>query len=325
MHHVGSSIVRGDEAVIAWILYVLCVLVFPFLIIAIIRKTKARLQNRIGPPMLQPFYDFMRLCRKGETISEVMSWMFRSTACINVVTMLVLSMLIPWLCFKPSMAGSDLFLVIYLFALARMFTIMASMDAGSAFGAFGASREATISLLVEPGAVLSLAALGTLSHTSDLSTIFSFNNTVLMHDIGLWLLVGTSILLSSVIELSRMPVDDPTTHLELTMVHEAMILEASGRNLALTEYAQGLRMSLLFGLAANCYIHAIPALWNASELVKGLANVGVILALAIGLGVFESTAVKLNWRKVPEFIAYALTMSLLAALLAAGGGVFQWH
>ncbi len=305
------------------IAFAFSLLFLPFLTLGTIRKVKARLQNRIGPPLLQPLFDVLKLFSKGETISQTMSWLFRSSAVINLAIMLLIAALVPWLCFKPACPGADLFLIVYLFALSRMFTILASLDAGSAFGAFGASREATLSMLVEPATVLSLASIGVLAHSSDLNVIFSFTDTELIQQPVRWLLVGTAIVLSSLVELSRMPVDDPTTHLELTMVHEAMILEASGRNLALIEFGHALRMSILFGLAAQCYMRALPGVWDMSPLAQAALNIAGVLLIAGGVGVFESVAVKLQWRKVPEFIAYCMTMSLLAGMLAIGGGIIK--
>lgn len=313
----------SPQAIMSSFAFAICVALMPFLTVGIIRKVKARLQNRLGPPMLQPLYDFLKLTRKGETVSGTVTWLFRSTAAINVSVMFMMSALIPWLSFKPVLPGADLFLVIYFFAFARFFTVLSAMDAGSAFGAFGASREVTVALLVEPATVLSLVAIASLSHSSDLNFIFSLTNIALASNPGVWLLVGTAILLSSLAELSRMPVDDPTTHLELTMVHEAMILEASGRNLMLIEYAHSLRMSILFGLASQCFLRAVPQYWSAPPVVQGVLSIAGIIACATAVGGFESASVKLQWKKVPEFIAYSLTMALLAVLIAVGGGLLK--
>ncbi|MCC7526941.1 MAG: NADH-quinone oxidoreductase subunit H [Candidatus Melainabacteria bacterium] len=307
-----------------WILFVSCVALVPPLCLGIIRKTKARLQNRVGPPLLQPLFDIFKLCRKGETLSSTMSGAFRISTVVVLATMLVLAWMTPWLSFKPWSPNADLFLIVYLFALARVFSLLGALDSGSAFGAFGASREVTLGLLVEPALLLGLVALGLFSGTSDLRLIFAY------HQIqapgascipGIWLLVGVSILLSSLVELSRMPVDDPTTHLELTMVHEAMVLEASGRNLALIEFSHALRMSIFFGLAAQCFVHAAAAVWRMNALTHGLLNIFGICLIAVSVGVLESLSVKLQWRKVPEFVAYVVSMSLLAAFVAAGSGV----
>ena len=310
-------------AVLQWLTFIPSVILIPLFITATIRKTKARLQNRVGPRFLQPLFDLCKLCSKSETLSETMSGTFRMGAVIGLASMLVLAWLTPWLSYKPWGPNADLFLILYLVALARLFTLLGAMDSGSAFGAFGASREATLSLLVEPAALLAFVSLGVMTGSSDLRAIFAFTNTHLAANPGIWVLVGTAILLASCVELSRMPVDDPTTHLELTMVHEAMILEASGRNLALIEFAHALHMSILFGLSAQCYIRAIPFIWQAGPAVQAAANLGGMFLIAILVGAFESVAVKLQWRKVPEFIAYSMTMSLLASFMAAAGGMIR--
>lgn len=302
-----------------WLASALTLVALPFLLIGIIRKTKARMQNRIGPPLLQPFFDIKKLFQKSETVSDTTSWLFRSAGTINLANVLILALLVPWLCFKPIVSGCDLFLVVYLFALGRLFTILSALDTGSAFGAFGSSRDATLAMLVEPAALLSFVSLGSLYHTSDLNAIISSASSV---DVpGLWLLVGTTIILSSLVELSRMPVDDPTTHLELTMIHEAMILEFSGRNLALMELARALRMTVLFGLASQCLLRSVNGFEHLTLPLQGAANVAVILSIAFFVAVFESVAVKLQWRKVPEFIAYCMTLSLLAGMLVVAKGV----
>lgn len=306
-----------------WILFALCVVLLPPLCLGLIRKTKARLQNRLGPPLFQPLLDLFKLLKKGETVSATMSGTFRLSCVVVLSTMLILAWLTPWLSFKPWSPNADLFFIVYLFALARVFSLLGALDSGSAFGAFGASREVTLGLLVEPALLLGLVALGLFSGSSDLRLIFSYPSFQYLGATavpGIWLLVGLSILLSSLVELSRMPVDDPTTHLELTMVHEAMVLEASGRNLALIEFAHALKMSILFGLAAQCFVHAAAAVWPLSSLTQGLLNVGGIGLIAVSVGVLESLSVKLQWRKVPEFIAYVVSMSLLAAFVAAGIG-----
>lgn len=299
------------------------IFILPPVLLGLIRKTKARLQNRIGAPVLQPLFDLLKLARKGETISATMSWIFRSTAALNLSIILLMAVLLPWTSFKPHFYGVDLFLVLYAFAAARFFTLLASMDAGSAFGAFAASREMTLALLLEPAAVLGFAALAVSSKTSDLGAIFTYVSAPDPSTATVWILAGLSILLGSLVELSRMPIDDPTTHLELTMVHEAMILEASGRNLALIEYGQMLKMTLLFGLSIQCFMHSIPATYQLSDGLRACAGFVAILALGAGLGCFEVLSVKLRWSKNPDFIAYSLTMSLLACFMALGGGVVK--
>lgn len=295
--------------------FITLLVLLPPLMLGVIRKTKARLQNRIGAPIYQPILDLLKLFRKDETLSETASWVFRFSAAAGLSMVLYLAFTTPWIKPQPHFASCDLFLLLYMFAAMRLFTLLAAMDTASAFGAFAASREATLSFLVEPAAILSLAALGTVAQTSDLTIVFS---QLAGKHAALWIISGTAFFLASLVELSRMPIDDPTTHLELTMVHEAMILEASGKNLALIEYATAIKLCVLLGLSAQCYLYAIPnsVFWSPAALAA--ASIAGLTFMAVIVGIFESLAVKLNWRKAPEFIAYALTLSFLASMIAVG-------
>ncbi len=219
--------------VLQYFLSFACLVLMPFLTIGIIRKIKARMQNRVGAPIWQPLFDCLKLLRKNQTISDTTTWLFRVSCALNAATMLLIAWIVPWLSFKPSCPGDDLFLLLYLLALLRFMTILGALDSASVFGAFGASREAYLGMLSEPAMFISLAALGLLVHSSSLSVIFDFSNSCSVLDLPVWLASATGLYLSSIVDLSRMPIDDPTTHLELTMVHEAMHIENSGKNLAL--------------------------------------------------------------------------------------------
>ncbi len=295
--------------------FLILLVLLPPLLIGVIRKTKARLQNRIGAPLWQPFFDLLKLFRKDEIVSETASWMFRFSAAAGLSIVLYLAIISPWIEPKPYWVPCDLFFLLYMFAAMRLFTLLAAMDTASPFGAFAASREATLSFLVEPAAILSLAALAVAAQTSDLNVIFSAHTS--KHS-ALWILSGTAFFLASLVELSRMPIDDPTTHLELTMVHEAMILEASGRNLALIECANSIKLCILLGLCAQCFLHAVPNTSSLSPPTLLAAGIVALVFMTVIVGVFESLAVKLNWRKAPEFIAYALTLSFMASIIALG-------
>lgn len=295
----------------------LSIVILPFIVIGLIRKVKARLQNRVGPPIFQSLFDFIKLFRKTETVSRDSSWIFRGSTLINFAAMIVLAFLMPWMPFRLSIPGDDIFLVIYLFALVRFFSIISALDTGSPFGAIGGSREAMLSLLTEPGIMLSFVALALSARTSNLNQIFAIPSpTSQLPVMALWLLAGTGLFLASLVELSRMPIDDPTTHLELTMVHEAMIIENSGVNLALVEFTYSLRLVILFGLAAQCFLHGLLLVISLSFLSIALLSVALIFLFALLTALVESFAVKLAWRKNPDFIAYSLTMSLLACLTA---------
>jgi formate hydrogenlyase subunit 4 len=298
-----------------WLAFLVFLVVAPSLLLGLLRKTKAKLQNRMGAPIHQPILDLLKFLRKGETISEVTSWVFRNTSVVCLATLIAIALLLPWVNLKPAVSGADLFLVIYLFAMARFFTVLAALDAGSAFGGFGASREVTLALLVEPALMLCFASLGCVAHTSDLNQIFSYSNPIMQNQYSLWLIAGGGLFLASLVELSRMPVDDPTTHLELTMVHEAMFLEYSGRNLALAEYTHQLKMAVLFGISGQCFLHAVPYIWQAPVAIQILASILVLPIMIFVIALIEATAVKLRWTKVPEFIAYAVVFSLLCVFI----------
>ena len=200
--------------------------VVPLLLVGVVRKVKAALQNRRGAPVLQPFYDLAKWLGKGETISDTTSWVFVWAPRLGLAVALVAALLVPWSGAPPAGAGAANFLlVVYLLALGKFFSMLAAMDAGSAFGGLGASREATISLLAEPILVLGLGSLAVQAGSTDLPAIYGYPVRPLLAG-----LVGAALVVAALAELSRMPVDDPTTHLELTMVHEALILENSGRS-----------------------------------------------------------------------------------------------
>lgn len=291
--------------------------ILPPLTVGVIRKTKARFQNRIGAPLYQPFLDLAKLLKKNETISKHVSWLFRSATAINIAVLLIVAFLAPWTALNPFSLSGDLFLLVYLLAVSRFFTVLAALDAGSAFGGFGASREVTLALLVEPAIMLSLAALASTYGDSNLSQVFSYSaSSPLRQQTGLWFAAGCGLFLSSLVELSRMPADDPTTHLELTMVHEAMILENSATNLALVELKHYLKISVLLGISAQCFLHCLPIMWQAPLLVQALFSYGSILLMGLTIAVIESIAVKLRWTKIPEFIAYSVAMSIFCVLIA---------
>jgi formate hydrogenlyase subunit 4 len=310
---------------IHYILVVSCMTMLPFVTLGVIRKVKARMQNRVGASILQPLFDFLKLLKKEQTISDTTTWLFQTAVAVNMAIILLVAWLVPWLSFKPAVPGDDLFLLLYLLATLRFMTILSALDVGSSFSAFGASREAFLGMLVEPAIFISLAALGLTAHNTSLSVIFDSTHTCSIYDLPVWLAAALGLYLASIVDLSRMPVDDPTTHLELTMVHEAMILENSGKNLALVEYAHYLRMTILYGLIVQCLLHAASYAVHLSPLLTGILSVIGVLCVAVTTGMVESLTVKLRWTGAPAFIAYALTMSLFATAGALIGEIYGHH
>lgn len=290
-------------------------LLLPLLLVGLIRKTKALMQNRTGAPLLQPFYDIVKFLHKTERVSKSASWIFLWSPRVGLAVALLGAILVPWtgallpIRWAPA---TNYLLLLYLLSLGKFFTMLAAIDTGSAFGGLGASREATISMLVEPSLVITLGALALGAGSTDLLAIYTSPTSPFIA-----ILAGAALVICALAELSRMPVDDPTTHLELTMVHEAMILEYSGRSLAVIEYTVALRTCILFGLATQTFLHAWPAFHALSMLPQYIVSLSGLAVLGISVAVGEGVLVKLRWRRVPDFLAFAAVLSLLAALIAA--------
>jgi len=286
----------------------------PLLLMGVIRKVKALMQNRIGSPILQPFYDLAKFLRKSETISQTASWVFLWNPLIGLGVAVIAVLLVPWAgpLLPPSWApATNFLLIIYLLSLGKFFAMLSAMDTGSALGGIGAGREATISMLAEPALIIGLGALALGNGSTDLLTIFSNPSNPFIAG-----LVGAALVILALAELSRIPVDDPTTHLELTMVHEAMILENSGPNLALTEYAVALRSCLFFGLAMQTLMAIAPGFYQLELFPRYIISLAGLLGLGALVAVAEGVMVKLKWRSVPNFLAFGTVLSLLAALIA---------
>jgi formate hydrogenlyase subunit 4 len=301
------------------LLYPVIALCVPLLLLGIVRKTKARLQNRVGAPVYQPFLDMAKLFRKGQVVSEHASCMLKvgSALCLSVCVLLAVST--PWLGPIQPLVHLDVFSFIYLLVFVRIVTLLIAIDTNSPFGGFGASRETLLSVLVEPGVMLCLISLAVMAGSTDLVQVFSFSGVHLAHRLGLWILSGCGLFIASLVELSRMPADDPTTHLELTMVHEAMILENSGANLAFVEFAAAIKMAVLLGISAQCFVHAIQPLWSVPYYMQALVSVIGVVSLAMLVAFIESSFVKLRWTKLPDFIGYSVGFGLLSMILAVGG------
>lgn len=296
------------------LLHAVNLIVVPLMLTGAVRKVKAAMQMRVGSPILQPFLDVAKLLRKGETISETASWVFVWAPRISLAIAAVAAVLVPWA--GPSLpegwsGASNFLLVLYLLAVSRFASLLAALDTGSAFGGLGASREATISTLVEPTLVIGLASIAVSTGSTDLQAMLAHPSAPLVA-----ILAGIALLLASLAELSRMPVDDPTTHLELTMVHEAMVLENSGTNLAFVEYAAALRMCIFFGLSIQMLLHAWAGFAELSQPLQYALSISCLFVGGALVAMGEGVAVKLRWRSVPNFLAFAAASSFLAALIA---------
>jgi len=284
-----------------------------------VRKAKARLTRRRGASLLQPYRDLLRLLRKEVVLAENASWLFRVAPYLIFATTWVAAALVPTFATGLLFSWSaDLIAIIALLASARFFLALAGMDVGTSFGGIGSSREVMIASLAEPAMLTTVFTLALVAGSTQLSTIVAFMNSPA---VGLSVSLGLALFalfIVAIAENARIPVDNPATHLELTMVHEAMVLEYSGRHLALIELASALKLLLYMSLIACIFApwglagaqaDAIALLIGAGTYVGKLAVGGVLLA------VFETAIAKMRVFRVPQFIGVALMLGLLGTLL----------
>lgn len=300
------------------LLQIIVLLLLAPLCSGIIKKVKAISQKRKGPPLLQVYWDISKLFKKEMVISETTSWIFRVTPYITLTTVLLAGLFVPVTLQLGSLEfAGDLILVVYTLALGRFFMALAGLDAGSSFGGMGSSREMLISALMEPALLVALFTLGLLSGSTSIYEMMhtSAANGFIMVQPVYWLLAA-AIFIIMIAETARIPVDDPSTHLELTMVHEAMLLEYSGRNLALMELAGAVKQLIFLTLLANIFL-PLEGLYNVTTpgtaLALALAVYFIkIVFLSILIGLVEINTVKLRFFSVPNLAAVSFTLSFLA-------------
>ena len=283
------------------------------LIQGVINRTKAVAAGRVGQPLLQPYRDLLKLVQKGAVYSRTTTWVFRMGPVVGLASMICAIALLPFGAF-PALApfAGDLVMVAYLLALARFFTVLAALDTGSSFEAMGASREVTFSALAEPALFLGLAALarqtGTLSLTSMLGAVSTAMWMRAAPALGLTI-AGLGVVFLA--ENARIPVDDPTTHLELTMIHEVMVLDHSGPDFAMIQYAAALKMWLL---GAVIIAIAVP-LHSGSPLLDGGFAIAGMFGLAVATGIIESSMARLRLLRITQLLIAAIVLSGLALAL----------
>jgi len=278
------------------------------LIVGVIKKTKARLQNRRGPRLWQLYYDLLKLFAKDSVISPTTSWIFQVAPYIYFAAPIAAAAFLPvW--YSSEVFPNDLFVLIYLFAIGRFFLALASLDAGSAFGGMGGSREMFISVLVEPVLLLAMMTVAVRSGSTNLSAMAG---TAMHGTFSLsYFFAACAFFIVMLAESGRIPVDNPDTHLELTMIHEGMILEYSGRSLGLIFWAAALKQLILILLFVTLFI-PWPSFGAISPLAQGLSIVVKVLFVAVSLAVAETATNKMRLFKVPNFMALSGVLSLLA-------------
>ncbi|MBQ7125738.1 NADH-quinone oxidoreductase subunit H [bacterium] len=295
-----------------FIFNILFLIIAPFLIVGIINKTKAFFAGRKGASILQPFFDFIKLIKKGLVISTTTSWVFKFTPVITVASVLFASL------FAPLAGGFAIieipcaFIIFaYSLNLGKFFSLLSALDTGSSFEGMGASREACFSTIVEPAFFIALASITALTGN------FSFNSlNLIFTNAGIYgyliiILLSFTLLLMLLTECSRVPVDDPTTHLELTMIHEVMVLDNSGPDLAMISWASAIKIFLYESLIVNLFI---PNTLGIKETL--LMYTALLLCLSIVVGLIESSMARFRMSHVFEFIFIMTIMALLILALA---------
>jgi formate hydrogenlyase subunit 4 len=295
----------------AILVHLLLLLLMPPLLLGVVNKTKALFAGRVGPPLLQPYYDLIRLMRKGMVLSTTTTWVFRVGPIVTLVSILLAGLLVPLGSFAaPLHFTGDLVLFAYLLGLARFFTTAAALDTGSSFEGMGAAREVTFACFSEPAVFLAFLALAKLSGTLSLTSMLRAPLSVPLAGLPIasLALIAVGLFIVLLAENCRIPIDDPNTHLELTMIHEVMVLDHSGPLLGVILYGAALK---LFVLAA-IVLHVLVPLQTGWAPANWLLFVGEMLTIAVAIGIVESAMARLQLRHVPTL--------LMAASLLCGFG-----
>jgi formate hydrogenlyase subunit 4 len=290
----------------------LLVLVMAAPIVAgVVSRTKAIMAGRRGPPLWQLYADLWKLARRGVVYSTTTTWMFRLAPVMLVATTIVAASLLP-LDGRGSLLrfAGDAVAFAYLLALGRFVLVLAALDTGSSFEGMGASREVTFASFVEPGLFIAVTALAVMAHDLSLSAMLGAAPRP-TDATTVSVMVAASVFMLALAECSRVPVDDPATHLELTMVHEVMVLDHSGPDLAMILYANALKLALFAGIIVNVVLPQ-P---RAGGWLGIAVLLGSVIAVGIAVGIVESVMARLRLPKVPLYIAASSALALFGLVL----------
>lgn len=285
------------------------------LLLGVMRQVRARLEGRVGAGVTQPWRDLRKLLRRQPAAPTGTGWAFRMAPLLLMGTSLAVAAVVPLLSTASSLGtAADLFAVVGLLALGTVALVLAALDTGTAFGGMGASREITILALVEPTILVAVFALSARVGSTNLAAIVTATlRDPLRVASPASLLAAAALAIVVVAETGRLPVDNPGTHLELTMIHEAMVLEYAGTDLALVEWATSMRLTVLLGLLASLFAPwGIAGTGLVALPLALLAFVVKVTILGTGLGAAEVFLAKLRLFRVPELLAGSLVLALLA-------------
>lgn len=303
------------ENIILWIIQILILPALSPLCVGIIRKIKAYFQNRQGASIFQPYNDLWKLFHKDEVISSDASWIFRFAPFAIFGATLAISASIPiFASFLSNNFTSDILVVIYILATGTFFLALAGLDVGGAFGGFGASREMTVSALAEGGLLFSLLVLSIVSGTTNLFLISGSIDSLPLASLLPVILAFLGFFIALLAETARFPFDNPSTHLELTMIHEAMIIEYSGKRLALIEWASANKLLIFITLGSSLFFPiGIAHALSLDAIVFALAVYFLkVLAFCIVIAVIESSIAKLRLFRLPDLLLFSFILSIIA-------------
>lgn len=293
----------------------------PFFV-GVVRKVKARLQNRRGASLFQPYSDIWKLLHKDEVISEDASWIFRSTPYIIFAITIIIGASIPlFITTFTNYFTSDFLVIVYLLALGTFFLALAGLDIGSAFGGFGSSREMTVAALTEAGLVFSILVPALIAHTTNLFSISGFIESLTLHSHAQYIppicLAFIGFVIALLAETGRFPFDNPSTHLELTMIHEAMILEYSGRRLALIEWASANKFLIFIALGVNLFLPwGIASSLDSVDIMISLVLFMLkVISFCVAIAVIESSIAKVRYFRIPDLLLTSFILSVIAIIL----------
>lgn len=307
------------QAIVVTTIQILVMLAVSPGIVGLIRKVKARFQCRRGASLSQPYADLAKLFRKQPVVSSTASWIFTATPYIVFASTMAAGLLVPvFISQVPLNFAGNIIALVYLLALGLFFLILAGLDAGSTFGGMGGSRESIIASLTEPAMIMAIFAIALTTGSTNLSTIV--HNTALLEGIATdpspHLMALAALFIVAIAETGRVPVDNPATHLELTMIHEAMVLEYSGRYLALIEWASGLKLLVFLTLIVNVFAPwGIATTFAPGALALGLAvYLGKVAGLAVVVGTMECMFAKMRLFRLTDLLGAAFILALLGLL-----------
>jgi len=287
------------------IIQALGVILLAPLVSGVIKTSKARLQNRRGPSLFQSYFDLIKLLNKDSVVSPTISWIFNIAPYIYFAGCVAAAALVPVVTTMSSGVG-DVFTLIYLLAIGRFFLVLASLDAGSAFGGMGGAREMFIAILVEPALLLSMMTVAFKAQTTNLGLMASMVESSPLSLAYVFAAIAFFIVL--IAETGRIPVDNPDTHLELTMIHEGMTLEYSGRKLALIFWASAVKQLITILLFILLFLPG--NVFSSADDFLGI--VLKVLLVAVVIAITETSTNKMRLFKVPNFLAVSCLLSLLA-------------